>query len=164
MARYAVTSGCPRNKVVIGMPMFGKAYTLNKTLTTATLRMAGSRLKGPAPPGPMLRRTPFYAYYEVCLSPRRTYTSRRQTNCADFFYTKSRRLRVNSTKIRFIVYFTDTKHKTQNTKHKTQNTKHKTQNTKHKTQNTKHKTQNKTQNTKPKPKANANGNTQHICA
>ena len=89
MAKYAVTSGCPHNKVVIGMPMFGKAYTLSKTLTTATLRMAGSRLKGPAPPGPMLHQTPFYAYYEVCLRPGQTYTSRHQTSYVYFVYTKS---------------------------------------------------------------------------
>ncbi|KAI0227432.1 Chitinase-3-like protein 1 [Lamellibrachia satsuma] len=64
-ASYAVFCGCPRAKVVIGMPLFGKAYRLTNASTTVSLPKAGSPINGPAPPGLMLHRTPFYAYFEI---------------------------------------------------------------------------------------------------
>jgi chitinase len=59
---YWLAGGCPKNKLVIGMPTYGRGFTL----TSAADNGLGAASKGPATAGPYTREAGFLAYYEIC--------------------------------------------------------------------------------------------------
>ena len=59
---YWVGQGCPREKMMVGLATYGRAFTLADSKNTCT-RCAAS---GPAPAGTWTREPGFYSYYEAC--------------------------------------------------------------------------------------------------
>jgi len=61
-ANYWVDNGAPKNKLVIGMPTYGRSFTLADPGNNGM----GAPASGAGPPGTYTREEGFYAYYEVC--------------------------------------------------------------------------------------------------
>ena len=60
--RYWMELGAPANKLVMGMPMYGRSFTLNDDDNHGL--NAPARAKGQA--GRFTREASFLAYYEIC--------------------------------------------------------------------------------------------------
>ena len=58
---YWISKGCPRNKMVVGIPTYGRSWTLAGPSTT--IKSAAS---GPGSAGPITRESGFLAYSEIC--------------------------------------------------------------------------------------------------
>ena len=58
---YWLDLGCPKEKLLVGVASFGRAFTLASEDTGL-----GAPASGPAPPGPYTGNDGFFAYYEVC--------------------------------------------------------------------------------------------------
>ncbi|XP_063095859.1 chitotriosidase-1 isoform X2 [Cavia porcellus] len=54
--------GAPASKLVLGMPTYGRSFTLASSLDTRV----GAPATGPGAPGPFTKEGGFLAYYEVC--------------------------------------------------------------------------------------------------
>ncbi|KAK2175170.1 hypothetical protein NP493_747g01057 [Ridgeia piscesae] len=54
--------GCPRRKLIIGMPAFGRSFKLK----TPYKHRVSAQAKGPGPAGPFLKEEGRYSYFEVC--------------------------------------------------------------------------------------------------
>lgn len=54
--------GAPPRKLVMGMPLYGQAFTLSDAKNTGL----NSRAPGPGQAGEYTRAAGFLAYYEVC--------------------------------------------------------------------------------------------------
>jgi chitinase len=61
-ADYWVSQGCPKEKFNIGLPTYGRGFTLTDPLVNGW----GAPAKGPAPAGTWTREAGFYSYYEIC--------------------------------------------------------------------------------------------------
>ncbi|KAI0227434.1 Acidic mammalian chitinase [Lamellibrachia satsuma] len=61
-ARYWIQIGCPRRKLVVGMPAFGRSFKLQ----TPHSHSVDSEVTGGASAAPYTRETGFYSYFEVC--------------------------------------------------------------------------------------------------
>ncbi|ELU14955.1 hypothetical protein CAPTEDRAFT_184847 [Capitella teleta] len=64
-ANYWVSQGCPKNKFIIGVPTYGRAFSLSDPSENGF----GAPAKGAAPAGSYTREAGFYGYYEICASP-----------------------------------------------------------------------------------------------
>lgn len=60
-ANYWVSSGCPRNKLVVGVPTYGRTFTL----ADGNVNGMGAPATGAGPEGNWTRTAGFYSYYEV---------------------------------------------------------------------------------------------------
>lgn len=58
---YWITNGCPANKLVLGLPAYGRAFKVSGNSFTP-----GSPAAGSATAGPYTREAGFLAYYEIC--------------------------------------------------------------------------------------------------
>ncbi|KAL5018332.1 hypothetical protein ScPMuIL_004054 [Solemya velum] len=61
-SRYWIQLGCPKEKLVIGMAMYGRSFRLESENNTGI----GAPIKGKGTPGNYTREKGFLAYYEVC--------------------------------------------------------------------------------------------------
>lgn len=62
-----VNMGCPKDKLVVGVPFYGRTYTLGSPDTNG-LRAPVKKWEGGGLPGPYTGAKGFLAYYEVRLS------------------------------------------------------------------------------------------------
>ena len=60
-ANYWANMGCPRRKLIIGMPAFGRSFKLK----TPYKHRVSAQAKGPGPAGPFLKEEGRYSYFEV---------------------------------------------------------------------------------------------------
>jgi len=58
---YWLSKGCPRNKMVVGIPTYGRTWTLAGSSTSVK-----SAASGPGSAGPITRESGFLAFQEVC--------------------------------------------------------------------------------------------------
>jgi len=63
-SEYWVSGGAPREKLIIGMPTYGRCFSL----TNEAVSGWGAPAKGPCPAGRFTREAGFLAYYEMCES------------------------------------------------------------------------------------------------
>ncbi|KAK7112259.1 hypothetical protein V1264_011736 [Littorina saxatilis] len=61
-ARYWASKGCPKHKLVIGIPTYGRSFTLQSTASTGV----GAPTRGAGTRGQFTREAGFLSYYEVC--------------------------------------------------------------------------------------------------
>ena len=59
--RHWIKRGCPRSKLVVGIPTYGRSWTLSSTSTAV-----GSPASGAGSPGPVTKEGGFLAYNEIC--------------------------------------------------------------------------------------------------
>ncbi|KAM9612762.1 chitotriosidase-1 [Trichechus inunguis] len=60
--RYWLQRGAPANKLILGMPTYGRTFTLASSSDTGV----GAPATGPGTPGPFTKEGGVLAYYEVC--------------------------------------------------------------------------------------------------
>ena len=60
--RHWIKRGCPRSKLVVGIPTYGRSWTLSSSTSTAI----GSPASGAGSPGPVTKEGGFLAYNEIC--------------------------------------------------------------------------------------------------
>ena len=60
--RHWIKRGCPRSKLVVGIPTYGRSWTLSSSTSTAV----GSPASGAGSPGPVTKEGGFLAYNEIC--------------------------------------------------------------------------------------------------
>ena len=68
-ANYWVELGAPKEKLILGMPVYGRGFTLEDTSQTGMAAPAS----GPSIAGPWTREAGYFSYYEVL-----------STNCYDY--------------------------------------------------------------------------------
>jgi len=61
-AKYWVDAGCPAEKLIIGMALYGRAFTLDNAANNGV----GAPASNPGAPGTYTREGGFLSYYEVC--------------------------------------------------------------------------------------------------
>ncbi|XP_046577671.1 chitinase-3-like protein 1 isoform X5 [Haliotis rubra] len=61
-ARYWESLGLPKDKLVLGLPTYGRTFTL----TSTTLNSLGDSVKGGGTAGQYTREAGFLSYYEIC--------------------------------------------------------------------------------------------------
>ena len=59
--RHWIKRGCPRSKLVVGIPTYGRSWTLSTSSTAV-----GSPASGAGSPGPVTKEGGFLAYNEIC--------------------------------------------------------------------------------------------------
>ena len=75
-ARYWVGKGCPKNKLVIGVPLYGRTFTLSTSDNSL-----GAPVSGAGVAGTFTREKGFLAYYEVGMSRYSRFVKRLSHSC-----------------------------------------------------------------------------------
>ena len=60
---YWLSKGAPKHKLVVGIPTYGRSWTLSSSHT-----LPGSSASGPGSAGPFTRESGFLGYNEICLN------------------------------------------------------------------------------------------------
>uniref|UniRef100_A0A2M4DQR3 chitinase n=1 Tax=Anopheles darlingi TaxID=43151 RepID=A0A2M4DQR3_ANODA len=66
--RHWLNNGCPAAKIVLGVPLFGRTYTLTDRGSHGLV----ARSSGPGHPGPYTRDAGYRGYFEICLEQKQS--------------------------------------------------------------------------------------------
>uniref|UniRef100_A0A182F510 chitinase n=1 Tax=Anopheles albimanus TaxID=7167 RepID=A0A182F510_ANOAL len=66
--RHWMSNGCPASKIVLGVPLFGRTYTLADRGSHGL----AARSSGPGTPGPFTRDAGYRGYFEICQEQKQT--------------------------------------------------------------------------------------------
>lgn len=63
VVQYLIKNNCPKNKIILGIPAYGRSYTLKLTANNAI----NAQVTGLGNPGKYSRTKGFVGYNEVCM-------------------------------------------------------------------------------------------------